>query len=181
MAGKPLALQVKICQGADLQRERAVGYIIKGEAGPIMKDKKTGLPGKQNKHCAHVFREPACIEEQVITVHGEKEFDKTYLESILDSVLDLYEKNEKSIYKEYRRKYAEFKEGKGNRFFPVYYSLLSYGRDKKYVDSLMLSPACITREIYTRMLSDMAGDKKILREIRQTLSGVCIVWYTPGK
>ena len=160
MAGKPLALQVKICQGADLQRERAVGYIIKGEAGPIMKDKKTGLPGKQNKHCAHVFREPACIEEQVITVHGEKEFDKTYLESILDSVLDLYEKNEKSIYKEYRRKYAEFKEGKGNRFFPVYYSLLSYGRDKKYVDSLMLSPACITREIYTRMLSDMAGDKK---------------------
>lgn len=160
MAGKPLALQVKPYQEADLQSERAVGYIIKGEAGPTMKDRKTGLPGKQNKHCAHVFREPVDIEGQVIAVQGEQEFDEAYLESILDAVLDIYDKNAEGVYKEYRRQYTEFKTGNGNRFFPVYYSLLSYGKDRRYVDSLMLSPACITREIYTRMLSDMVGDKK---------------------
>lgn len=181
-AGKPLALDVKACREAGPQKGRSTGYILKGEAGPEMKDRETGLPTIQNKHCAHIFREPGNIEAQVIKVHGEKEFNAAYLESILDAVLTIYEKNGVSIYKEYRERYAEFKKGNGNRFFPVYYSLITYGRDKeyggsliekqrepqkrdhgrdnKYVDSLMLSPACITREIYTRMLSDMAGDKK---------------------
>lgn len=156
-AGKPLALDVKPYQEGKTQQKRAIGYIIKGEKGPWMKDKETGLPLKENKHCAHIFREPNNIEDQVVWVNGEKEFDAAYLERILDAVLTIYEKNKVSIYKEYRERYTEFKKGNGNRFFPVYYSLITYGSNQ---GSLMLSPACITREIYTRMLSDMAGDKK---------------------
>lgn len=153
--GKPLALNVKK-PGAE-NPDCAIGYILKGEKGPEMKDRATGLPTKQNKHCAHVFREPAHVDRQVVKIRGEEYFDQDYLISILDAVLKLYDKNEKDKYKEYREEYEKFKKGDGNSFFPVYYSTLSYSRD---VDSLMLSPACITREIYTRMLSDMAGDKK---------------------
>lgn len=154
--GKALALNVK--KAEDHAPGRSIGYILKGEAGPEMKDRSTGLPVKQNKHCAHVFRQPADVDKQVIRVCGKENFGQDYLIGILDAVLKIYDKNKAGAYAEYKREYEEFKEGKGNRFFPVYYSTLSYSGDK--VDSLMLSPACITREIYTRMLSDMVGDKK---------------------
>lgn len=164
-AGKPLALEVKPFSSA--KRGKAIGYLIKGEKGPEMEDKETKLPAKQKKHCAHIFREPGNIEGQVVKLKGGKEFDEAYLESVLDAVLAVYEKNGVSIYKEYREKYIEFKKGKGNRFFPVYYSLISYGNSRNNrsygdngnaADSLMLSPACITREIYTRKLFEMVKD-----------------------
>lgn len=159
--GKALALKVRKADHAVKKTKgREIGYILKGEKGPEMKDSATGLPSKQNKHCAHVFREPANIEGQVVLIRGEKEFDEKELTAILDAVLSLYDKNKKSPYKEYREQYEKFKKGGGERFFPVYYSTLSYGMKKGYVDSLLLSPACITREVYNRRLSDMMGDKK---------------------
>lgn len=163
--GKPLALKVGPYQKT--QSRKSVGYILKGEKGPDMKDRNTGLPGKQNKHCAHVFREPANIENQVLSVGGKKEFSEGYLTSILDAVLTLYDKNCEGSYKEYREQYKKFKAGNGNQFFPVYFSTISYGnstlpyrRNGRNADVLFLSPACITREVYTRKLSHMAGDKK---------------------
>lgn len=156
--GKPLALNVK--KAGPTAVGCATGYILKGEAGPEMKDSKTGLPSKQNKHCAHVFREPAKANTQIVKVSGEEYFAGDYLARILDAVLTIYDKNRQGAYAEYRGKYKEFKEGNGNRFFPVYYSALSYSGNMEDADSLMLSPACITREIYTRMLSDMTGGNK---------------------
>lgn len=155
---KPLALQIEPYR-RELQRRKSTGYIIKGEKGPVMKDKATGLPRKQNKHCAHVFREPQNVDNHVIPVCGQKEFDENYLTSILDVVLTLYDKNSAGAYQEYREQYQKFKKGEGERFFPVYYSVLNYGK-RKNEDSLLLAPACITREVYTRKLSDMAGNKK---------------------
>ncbi len=155
---KAIALNVKRAEKKD--SNRSIGYLLKGETGPEMKDRSNGLPMKQNKHCAHVFRQPADVDNQVISVCGNKDFDQDYLTGILDAVLKLYDRNKAGAYGEYRTEYEKFKEGKGNRFFPVYYSTLSYGGSGNKVDSLMLSPACITREIYTRMLSDMVGDKK---------------------
>lgn len=154
--GKPLALNVKRAGGK--ATGCSIGYILKGEAGPEMKDCTTGLPLKQNKHCAHVFRQPDSKDKQVVRVNGKENFGQDYLNGILDAVLKLYEKNKKEAYGEYKEKYEEFKKGNGNQFFPVYYSTLYYGGNQE--ECLMLSPACITREIYTRMLSDMVGDKK---------------------
>lgn len=154
--GKPLALEVKKAEGK--VPRRSIGYILKGEAGPEMKDSTTGLPAKQNKHCAHVFRQPADVDKQVVMIGGKESFGQDYLTGILDAVLKLYDKNKAGAYGEYRTEYEKFKEGNGNTFFPVYYSMLSYSGNQEV--SLMLSPACITREIYTKMLSDMVGDKK---------------------
>lgn len=153
--GKAIALEVEKAEGKN--PGCSIGYILKGEAGPKMKS-PDGLPGKQNKHCAHVFREPANVENYVVEVCGAKEFEEEYLTCVLDAVLKLYDKNKEGTYQQYREEYGKFKRGEGNQFFPVYYSLLSY--EENCEDSLLLSPACITREIYVRMLSDMAGDKK---------------------
>lgn len=64
--------------------------------------------------------------------------------------MDEYRKNNVHLYTEYAKELETFKKGKEGRYFPVYYSEAVNGH-------LMLSPACITREIYKTKLGDLIG------------------------
>ena len=128
--GKSLATCVKLTKEKE---HNAEGYIIKGEAGI-----ESGR--KQQKHCCHVF----------VLKKTEKEIRKNISPDTLQKALDEYEKNKDHLYTEYAESLEAFKKGNGELYFPVYYSEAVEGH-------LMLSPACITREIYKTKLSDLVG------------------------
>lgn len=80
----------------------------------------------------------------------------------LDEALKIYDK-ESNSYHEYREQYEKFKKGELNRdhCFPVYYSQVAYDAEESGANGenhIMLSPACITREIYEKKIADFLGD-----------------------
>ena len=127
---KPLARNVSTSNSGNKQE----GYVIKGEAGPEMKDDKK----QKQKHCCHIF----IINKKV------KKMDSIEMAS-LEAVLEAYKNNGEHLYAEYSREFNAFK-GKTGVMFPVYYS--SVNTKNEYI---MLSPACITREIYKTKIMDM--------------------------
>ena len=129
--GKPLAQKVSKERKAGQKTE--VGYLIKGENSP-----------SAEKHCAHIFK-----KLEMISV---KEFETL---KMLHIILDEYKKNaqkanEEEWYKEYRAELEKFEEGKGEAYFPVYYSKIESGENLL----IYLSPACVTREISEKRLKD---------------------------
>lgn len=113
-----------------------IGYLIKGEDGPDMGKDRDGLTRKNQKHCAHVFLQ-------------KEDFPLSKVDpKVLDTVLRIYKETGEHAYEEYTRQWKAFKKGEGNEYFPVYYSSI----DEKYY---MLSPACITREVYQNKISQM--------------------------
>ena len=122
---KPLATDVSTTP--DLAKE--VGYFLGGEKGP-----QTNT--KQQKHCGHVFQ-----------LTGGNPKGKVDI-SFLNKALILYEKNGgKNYYKQYKDAFDNLKNSKVD-YLPVYYSELPNG-------SILLSPACITREISTHRINDL--------------------------
>lgn len=158
--GKPLALNVSPDIPDNLDEKIRVGYVIKGEDGPEMGSKRL----KQQKHCCHIFEKPGEEEEP---------YRRNISLSTLDQVLKAYKDNSKDKdkdheqdrdqdkkiyrYQEYDEQLKEFISGGGGTFFPVYYSEVLTYDNKKETKHLMLSPACITREIYRRTLREMIG------------------------
>ena len=116
-ATNPIAVDVKKWNknSSDLN-----GYIIKGE------------DFFSKKNC-HIF----ALDKRVVEYSIELQ--------ALDIVLKEYQNNsENKQYTEYINSFKDFKKGKGEDYFPVYYSRIeSDERDEVY-----LSPACKTREIY---------------------------------
>lgn len=139
--GKTLVQEVSKDKKAE--KNIAVGYLIKGESSP-----KTST----EKHCAHIFKELSKKtkenkEQEMISV---KEFENL---KMLHVILDEYKKNAKKAekeewYKEYRKELEKFEEGKGEAYFPVYYSKIESGEKSL----IYLSPACVTREVSEKRL-----------------------------
>lgn len=94
------------------------------------------------KHCAHVFFIPEGVTWS-ISFEDKKESLET-----LQIVLEQYLKEDPDSYKEYKEAWERFirEETDG---LPVYYSKLD---DSDYV---MLSPACITREVYKNTVNTL--------------------------
>ena len=133
---KPLAKEIDPDCG--MAAGRMSGYFIKGEPGPQIRKNEKIL--KQQKHCAHVF------------AINNKSVGKTADLSSLERVLTIYDLNGESLYSEYRKELRKFKDkAEAGSFFPVYYSSAVKGYD-------MLSPACITREIYHNTIRKMLRD-----------------------
>lgn len=174
--GKPLAEDIKKASETSVEVSGKIGYIIKGEAGPLMKEKNGEGFSKQNKHCLHVFCLSYNQANEPIRVF--RKFNEKFLTSRLDAVLSLYKQNGQSEYNEYRIEYENFKKGKGEQYFPVYYSKIHYKEEKN--DELMLAPACITREVYTRKISDMAKGYKSCDKTGE-LCPACALFGTLGK
>ena len=126
-----------------------IGYILKGEDGPVMPD-KPGIVVAQ-KHCCHIFK---VTKERI---------SKSLDIDCLDKVLNEYKNNSgegKVLYKEYTREWNEFKSnGDVGEFFPVYYSEVKYSNDD---DSILLSPACKTREVYKSKITDFIDSKNLI-------------------
>lgn len=139
--GKTLASGVRECK--KLLRGRTDGYILKGADGPEMEANPNAKIPPSQKHCCHIFSRKNHVVTETLSL------------DTLDLILDEYEKNSEGRfpYQEYKEKLTEFREGKGNEYFPVYYSRIEDG--KKVI--LMLSPACKTREIYQNNLKSLAG------------------------
>ena len=112
------------------------GYLIKG-----MPD---GSIGK--KHNCHVFV-------------AEKEKISGFTQSDIDGLMEVLiayqnEPGASNAYAEYKKELENFLQGKGNEFFPVYYSQV---KDEK--NSLIyLAPACFTKERAKKSIGDLAGD-----------------------
>ncbi len=104
------------------------GYLIKGY---IKEDRKKG-----EKTWHHVFYLKKGNEPKSISL------------DVLDRVLDEYKKYKKNTYEEYAEALKKFKSGEGEEHPPVYYSEVG--------ETIYLSPACITREIYHNTLKDCA-------------------------
>jgi len=115
---------------------REEGYLLKG-----MSDEKI-----EKKHNCHVFI-PGNNIEAVITAQDIER---------LQQVLTAYQKEPTASekpkpYEEYEVQLENFLKGKGNEYFPVYYSKVN-GK------SLYLAPACFTKEPSTHTLGELAGD-----------------------
>ena len=110
-----------------------VGYVIKGLDGPNM-----GINKKQEKHNCHIFYKLEIKIKDKVDISG------------LEKVLKIYEENGENIYSEYSESLKEFKKKEISKddtenYFPVYYSEIN-GVE------LFLSPAAITRELYSSKL-----------------------------
>ena len=148
--GKPVALNVKVWD-SERSSGRKEGYIIKGEPGPEQKPNRGGI--SPQKHCCHIFR----------LKNGGQPIQKSIGRELenLDQLLKIYEKNSKEEednktgaywhegYREYAEKLNDFRAGRGESYFPVYYS-----REEGF---LWLSPASITREICNKRIMELAG------------------------
>ena len=149
-------------------RYQCEGYLLKGSKGPDIKSgkeskcyskdrpecimmqkglcegkyKKSEHCYKAEKHCAHVF----WLEEK----HSEYDLNEQSLRS-LEIVLEQYLNEDEKSYSEYKEAYRAFikKEADG---IPVYYSKIDTS------DYIMLSPACITREVYENTVNDIVKD-----------------------
>ena len=154
---KPLALNVT--------RGRDVGYVLKGEAGP--EQVKNGGYIKQNKHCCHVFHRKGNAIRNLNTVELKA----------FEQVLKCYKANDKNAYQEYAKEWNVFQKGNGEEMFPVYYSFED--PKKEYI---LLSPACITREIYQTKLSQMIGKHRSCgTDGKKTLCPACALFGMLGR
>lgn len=140
--GKTLAFEVQRFKDG---KGGAEGYIIKGEPGP--EQKPQGNRPSPQKHCCHIFRMKP--NSKIVSDSLVQELEN------LKNLLKMYEKNKEDEhrgYKEYKDELEKFLAGRGEAYFPVYYS--------KEEDFLWLSPASITREIYNNKLKDLIGTYK---------------------
>lgn len=112
------------------EKYKKSGYLLKGENGGK----------KKSYHILYQKNKDSKVLIEAITL------------DILDKVLEIYQKNNKDAYEKYRDALKEFKKSNSEEYFPVYYSRLG-----KKGEQLFLSPACITREIYTNTLRKCAG------------------------
>lgn len=142
---KTLAYDLRICEDEETKKDNEkYGYIIKGEKGPDM--------GEKTKHYYRVFLLPEIEPKtnRIRTKEVARLIEKLHIANLL-FVLKTYQddrinKNlnkEHNGYKEYLKNLRRFLEQKSD-FFPVYYSK----PDEKDSQTLYLSPACITKEVY---------------------------------
>lgn len=134
---KPLAKDVSVHEEDSILR-RISGYIMKGEDGPKI---EAADKAKGEKHCCHIFR-----------LNDRRILQRDISFATLDAALREYRNNKEHEYAEYSRELDSFRESAGEGFFPVYYS------NPIQEGHLMLSPACITREIYKNKLKDIVRD-----------------------
>lgn len=135
---KPLVESLSLKETKFCKKE---AYVIKGEAGPDMPDKK------KEKHCCHIFM----LDNRNIDVIATVNIGK------LQKVIDLYQNqsNGEKSYDEYKKQLKRFIKGElAGEYFPVYYSEIK--DTKKSI--IMLSPASITREVYDTKIRDMIRD-----------------------
>lgn len=162
---KPDVLQFMDHGGKDIQ----VGYLLKGNKGPEILANKFSKCMDRGKKCIMLsngkcrgYREgraeqPRCLKAEKHCAHifyftpQSKKIllDQKSMES-LQIILEQYLKQDESSYKEYYEAHQEFLAGNTDGL-PAYYSTLD---DSDYI---MLSPACITREIYRNTISKIVG------------------------
>lgn len=161
--GKPLAKNVSGKKDNDNDNQLE-GYIIKGEDGPVLKS-------KGEKHCAHIFKPIEKLKSSNVDI------------SVLKLALNEYkkyseqgdDKKQNYAYKEYAEQLEIFEKDKEWEFFPVYYNIIE--NSPNYV---MLSPACITREIYQNNMKKLAG-KFCSCDDKEKLCPACSLFGTVQK
>ena len=175
---KPDVLTISAAGQATARRVGLEGYLLKGNKGPDMasnnNSKCAGCVMRENgkccgknkgtdhcylaeKHCAHVF---------YTTMNAESfQLNDVSMET-LRIVLEQYMSEDPDAYKEYERAYKRFIENKTDGL-PVYYSKLND------VDYVMLSPACITREVYKNTVNTVVGAYKKCNSKERKLCPAC--------
>ena len=165
-------------------RRFETGYLLKGNKGPDIASNRNSkcvsrdgepcvmlqsgkCPGKDEggtdhcflaeKHCAHVFYIPD---------RGESfQLNDISMET-LKIVLEQYMKEDPDSYKEYEASYKRFMNNDTDGL-PVYYSKLDG------MDYIMLSPACITREVYKNTVNTLVDTYKKCNSVTRELCPAC--------
>ena len=142
---------------------RKSGYLIKGNDGPVLAKSRgsrcpTGCPRdtqdkcrangyktcyKMMKHNYHVFCDKGPKKKNV----PRESIDQ------FSEVLRLYQLNTGKAYDAYIERWEEVKNSKKTSAIPVYYDIPDPGETV-----ILLSPACITREVYRNTLKTILGE-----------------------
>ena len=126
--GKTIAKNLSLQQSTDSPVE---GYLMNGLDGPKMDSNP-----KAEKHNCHIFVLDSTSSAFEVNI------------KILDDILQIYKDHGINVYSEYAKEFAAFKKAESGAYFPVYYSKLDA------TNTTYLSPAAITREIYSRRIKD---------------------------
>lgn len=138
------------------------GYLIKGMPGP---------EGKNEKHNAHLF-----VLKGTQAVAGIKEEDIRRLKGVLKSYQEQPDAGANS-YCEYEQALNAFCAGKGEEYFPIYYS----GIPEKEPELFYLAPACITKEISHHAVGELAGVMKACGSFGDNCCPACDLFGMIGK
>lgn len=137
--------------------------------GYIMKRKKEAI--------LHIFHKKGT------NINGKNKeiikFSEDDLNKKLKTTIEIYLTNsDEPFYKQYKEAYEKFIKGTGEKYFPVYLGEIDYGINR--VKSYMLSPSCMTRDVYDIKISDMA---RYYRSCEKTgsLCPACSLFGTLGK
>lgn len=123
------------CCETESSQYQNYGFLIKG-----MSDQKIG-----KKRNAHLF-----VPKESFKSLRVDDLDR--LEAVLKAYQNQTEKT-KNSYKEYENALKDFREGRGEDFFPVYFSKISDGSKQL----LYLAPACFTKEMSHYSINDLVG------------------------
>lgn len=140
------------------QKDKKVGYILNGEVGPLM--------GKKTKKYSCIFylesEENLKSLKDDIKSEGLLDRFKYILKSYSDEKINKNLKDNKRPhkgYKEYSEEFEKFLKGKGEEYFPVYYSKIEFYNGKRTNNDnnpiYYLSPACVTKEVYQNTISNL--------------------------
>ena len=134
-----------------------------------------GNQGGSTKKWSHIIALKNGSETQV---EGAECIDIRMLEKILKEY-----KNNTDAYDNYAAAFWRFKAGKGEMYFPVYYSIIKAKENRlgaKEKTMIFLSPAAITREMYHNTIGDCAGSYKTC-EKEENCCPSCALFGMVGK
>lgn len=138
------AINIRVLEKNEkVNQDKNEGYILIGEQGPKM--------GKKTKHNSFVFSLSNKEENSFVYKEAEKSLQKcldTYASKKVNKNLNTGHGG----YRKYKEEFEKFKNGKGNDYFPVYYSTIIKNDNEKIY---YLSPACITKEVYNNTINDL--------------------------
>ena len=181
--GRPIKQLVTYCSENEddtlLSNGKKWGFLVKGMPDGVIGKKHNChifIPIQSKKH--QISKEDINNLIRVLDSYREKQKDSNRLQELLDSSqYRNYEEELKKLfpdkterakaYKEYRTELDNFLSGKGEEYFPVYYSVIKSGKNKQEQGNegekkiyYYLSPASYTKEVSHHSIGELAGSWK---------------------
>lgn len=149
--GNTSCILIENCMDRNHKVTDLAGYLLKGEKGPSRRNNGTWEELKKYAGLFYIEKNEDSTVPVKVSVISDDDFKRLW------NVINVYQKTKKDMYEPYRIALRKFVKGKGEEYFPVYYSAVKDSFDNN-TSIIYLSPACITKEVYKHTLAELAGD-----------------------